>query len=402
MNWHRVKTVFRKEIVDALRDRRTIISSIVIPIILFPLLTIGFGTVAAKSVKKMSQEVPSVMILGTNNAPELTARLSTNQAFSIVAPDTNYVAEINDKKLRAALEIPAGFETAIRAGEAHPPEVKIYHYASEMRSDFAVRALQKVLQDYREEIVGQRLKAKGMSSEILQPFQTTQQNVASAKKVGGNLLGGIVPYMLILLCLVGAMNPAMDITAGEKERGTIETILASPITRLELVVGKFLMVLTMSLATTVISLLSYGLTFSLPFMALREITKSGAISLDLSLASVLSLFMLVLPLAIMFSALLLAVSVFAKSYKEAQSYVSPLMAVVIFPAVAVMMPGVELNASLAAVPILNVSLVCKEVLSGTYHWGLIGIVFASSCAYAAIALALATHLFKKESVLFRS
>ncbi len=402
MNWHRVKTVFLKEIIDALRDRRTIISSIVIPIVLFPLLTIGFGTVAAKSVKKISQEIPTVMLLGTNNAPELAARLSTNQAFTLVAPGTNYVAKINDKKLRAALEIPAGFETAIQAGEVHPPEVKIYHYASEMRSDFAVRALQKALQEYREEIVSQRLKAKGMSSEVLKPFQTTQQNVASAKKVGGNLLGGLVPYMLILLCLVGAMNPAMDITAGEKERGTIETILASPISRMELVFGKFLMVLTMSLGTTVISLLSYGLTFSLPFLALREVTKSGPISLDLSVASVLSLFMLVLPLAIMFSALLLAVSVFAKSYKEAQSYVSPLMALVIFPAVAVMMPGVELNAGLAAVPILNVSLVCKEVLSGTYHWGLIGIVFASSCAYAALALAMATHLFKKESVLFRS
>jgi sodium transport system permease protein len=402
MNWRRIRTVFRKELVDALRDRRTIISTIIVPIILFPLLTIGFGAVAAKAVKKMSQETPSVMILGAEYAPDLAAQLATNRAFTVTKPRANYVAEINDKQLRAAVEIPPGFEAALLAGNAPPPEIKICHYASEMRSEFAVRALQKALLDYRDQIVAKRLRDKGMNSDVLRPFETLQQNVASAKKVGGNLLGGLVPYMLILLCLVGAMNPAMDITAGEKERGTIETILASPITRLELVLGKFFMVLTMSLCTTVISLLSYGLTFSLPFFALRELTKSGPVSLDLSLGSVLSLFVLVVPLAIMFSGLLLATSVFAKSYKEAQSYVSPLMALVIIPAVAVMMPGVDLNFSLAMIPILNVSLVCKEVLSGTYHWGLISIVFLSSCGYAAIALSLAVHFFKKEAVLFRS
>ncbi len=111
---------------------------------------------------------------------------------------------------------------------------------------------------------------------------------------------------------------------------------------------------------------------------------------------------LVLPVAVFFAALLLAISLFAKSYKEAQSYISPLIIVVIMPAVIGMLPGVELNAKLALVPILNLSLVCKEMLSGVWHWDYIALIFGSSCVYAAIALGFAVKMFNREDVMFRA
>ena len=402
MNWPRIATVFRKELVDALRDRRTIISSLVIPILLFPVLILGFGAVATKAVRKMSRETSSIMLLGAEHAPALAGLLRTNQGFSIEPTRPDYAAAISDKKLRAAVEFPAGFEAALASPTTNPPQVKIYHYASEMRSEFALHSLREIIERYRNRIVKERLAAKGLTRDLLRPFEAIDENVASPEKVGGNLLGGLVPYMLILLCLIGAMNPAMDITAGEKERGTIETLLASPITRRDLVLGKFFMVLAVCLFTAIVSLVSYGITFSLPFFALKELSELGPLKLDLSLASILFLFVLVVPLAVMFSALLLALSSFAKSYKEAQSYVAPLMVIVIFPAVAVMLPGIELNYGLALVPVLNVSLVCTEVLSGTYHWGLIFLVFTASSAYAIAALSATVYLFKQEAVLFRS
>ena len=111
---------------------------------------------------------------------------------------------------------------------------------------------------------------------------------------------------------------------------------------------------------------------------------------------------LVLPVAVFFAALLLAISLFAKSYKEAQSYISPLIVVVIMPAVIGLLPGVELNAKLALVPILNLSLVCKEMLSGVWHWNYIALIFGSSCVYAAIALGFAVKMFNREDVMFRA
>jgi sodium transport system permease protein len=109
-----------------------------------------------------------------------------------------------------------------------------------------------------------------------------------------------------------------------------------------------------------------------------------------------------LPLAVLFSAGLITISLFAKSYKEAQSYISPLMIVVIVPAVAAMLPGVELTAKLALIPILNVSLLCKELVTGTYHWNFIALIFLSTCVYASAALYLAVKMFQREDVLFRS
>ena len=114
------------------------------------------------------------------------------------------------------------------------------------------------------------------------------------------------------------------------------------------------------------------------------------------------LFGMVAPVAVFFSALLLAISLFAKSYKEAQSYVSPLIIVVIMPAVIGMLPGVELTARTALIPILNLSLVCKEMLSGVWNWGYIALIFGSSCAYAALALAFCVRLFNREDVMFRA
>jgi sodium transport system permease protein len=213
----------------------------------------------------------------------------------------------------------------------------------------------------------------------------------------------LVPYFVIILSLTGAMYPAMDLTVGEKERGTIETILCSPISRISLVLGKFFLVLTASLATTALAIASMGLTLAAAGKMVRDLPQVSSMGLQFQVtpATVIWVFVMVVPLAILFSAALLAISVFAKSFKEAQSYLSPLTIVVIAPAIVSILPGVELNAGLALVPILNTSLVSKEIVSGTYHWNYIALIFGSSCVYAAAALWVAIRLFQREDVLFR-
>ena len=210
--------------------------------------------------------------------------------------------------------------------------------------------------------------------------------------------------MVIILSMTGAIYPAIDLTAGEKERGTMETILSSPVSRLDLVLGKFLLVFSASLTTAVLSVTSMGLSFAYMGHALSNSanTSGAGIHMNLGLTSVIAVFLMALPLSILFSAALMTIALFAKTYKEAQSYLTPMTFVVIFPAIAAMLPGVELTPKLALIPILNVSLLCKELVTGTYHWNFIAIIFSSTCVYAAAALFLAIKMFQRESVLFRS
>ena len=400
-----VGTVFRKELLDQLRDRRTLISMVVIPIVLFPLLTIGLGALMGKLLEKARQEKATVMLLGAEHAPALAQRLHATEGIRVVPPAADYAMQISEKKVRAAVEFPEGFEEKLHSGGAETPTVKILHYAGELRSQFALRTLQKVLGDYRDTVVEERLRARNLSPDLLEPFKSVDENVAPPEKVGGAVLGGLIPYFIIILSLTGAAYPAIDLTAGEKERGTIETILASPVRRTELVLGKFLMVFVASLTTTALAIASFAATFLIVGQQFgASLNKPGmkGMAFVISSKAVAAVFFMVLPLAVLFSAALLAISLLAKSYKEAQSYIQPLIIVVILPAVVGLLPGVELNAKLALVPVLNVSLVSKEILTGNYPWGLIGLIFGSSSLYAAAALFVAVRAFQRESVLFRT
>lgn len=193
----------------------------------------------------------------------------------------------------------------------------------------------------------------------------------------------------------------------------METLLCSPVARIDIVLGKFLMILTASLATVACSLTSMALTFSVGGGILAQRIGGSSVAAQRTAEKVISMTTLdplglvavlgmVLPMVVLFAAGLFTISLFAKSFKEAQSYVSPLIIVIIMPAAIGTLPGVELNARLALVPILNVSLASKELVSGVWHWGYLAIIFGSTCLYAAIALGLAVRMFNREDVLFRA
>ncbi len=400
MNLTSIGIIYRKELIDTLRDRRTIISTIVLPILMFPVLTLGFGFVAARSMMKVQREGSTIMLLGETNAPALGEKIRQTGGIRVIPPSDDFVTRISDKKLHAAVEFPWRFAEELNANRR--PVVKIYDFAGETRSQVAVALLRRILEDYRDQLVEARLMENGLSKDVLKPFESKEENVAPPEKVGGNAIGGLFPYLIIFLCFMGALAPAIDLTVGEKERGTIETILASPVNRVDLVVGKFLMVFTASLVTATVSLASFALTFSLPFLAAREFSRKSRIPFDVSATGVAAVLFMMLPLTIMFAAVLMTISLLSKTSKEANSYVAPLMLLVLMPAMAALVPGFDLNARLALIPVLNVSLVSKEVLTGNYPWLLILLVFGSSCVYAAAALSLAVAAFQRESVLFRT
>jgi len=403
MSLRNVGIVYRKELVDSLRDRRTVISMIVVPLLVMPLLSIGMGVLSFTLVGLAMRETPRVMILGGQDSPRVMAELAELKDVRIVPARPDYNEEILNKQIRAAVEIPEGFQAKLDAGESST--VKIYLYEGELRSGFGADRVQRFFSNLRDRTVRERFEERRLPANLAHPFDIVQKNVAPPEKVGGEILGGLVPYFVILLCLTGAMYPAMDLTAGEKERGTIETILCSPVSRTHLVFGKFLMVLTASIATAGLAIASMAVSFGAGKKILLAFTNGvadPALQISITGKAVASLSFVVLPLAIFFSAALLALSIFAKSFKEAQSYISPLMIVVVLPAVGAILPGMELNPLLALVPVMNTSLVGKEIITGTYHWPLIVLIFLSSSVYAAAALAIAVKLFQREDVLFRT
>jgi sodium transport system permease protein len=369
---------------------------------MFPLLTVGMGYLTMTFLGKARQEVPQVMILGGEDSPRLMARLQQFKGIEIVPARPDYVDEISNKAIRAAVQVPSGFDAALdRGGPAH---VTIFNYEGEIKSEFASESLERFFDDVRDQTAKAALAAHHLPASLLEPVTVEKKNVAPPEKVGGAALGGFVPYFVIILCLTGAMYPAMDLTAGEKERGTMETILCSPVSRTDLVMGKFLMVVTASLTTAILAITSMALSFSYAknFVPGMATGADSPFHVTIGLKGVFAVFAMVLPLSVLFSGVLLAISLFAKSFREAQSYVSPLTFVVIMPAIASLLPGIELNAKTALIPILSTSLVSKEIVSATYHWGYIALIFVTSCIYASAAIAYAVHLFNREDVLFRA
>ncbi|HWA86889.1 MAG TPA: ABC transporter permease [Opitutus sp.] len=405
MSWHGITTVYVKELRDLLRDKRTVRSMIIIPVVVMPALTFGVGKIATVLVSKARAETPTVMVLGGADSPGVVARLRSEAKIRLVPEAADWKQEVSDKRIRAAVKLPEHFEADLRTGAALP--VVIYDYQGELKSGFAAGEIEKFFHGLSTQTAKERLAEHGLPATLVQPFETRRENVAPPEKVGGNALGGIVPYMIIILCFMGAVYPALDLTAGEKERGTMETLLCSPVSRVDIVLGKFLMVLTSSLSAMALSLLSMAASFFLlgSLIAGGARAAAKAASGPLPMIDPLGIFGvlgMVLPVAVLFSAVIFTVALFAKSFKEAQSYVQPMVFIVIMPAIVGMLPGIDLNARLALVPILNLSLVCKEMLSGVWHWGYIGVIFGSTCLYAAAALALAVRMFKREDVIFRA
>ncbi|MCF3648658.1 ABC transporter permease [Synoicihabitans lomoniglobus] len=409
MNWNIISTVFRKELRDSVRDKRTLISTLVVPTVVIPVLFFGAGFVMKKVISKAQEEASSVMIIGGEDSPAVVAAITANEEFNIVPTRDDYKDAVSNKEIRIAVDIPPGFDAAITGDKA--PTLKIYHYQGEMKSNMGRNQMRNFLFDYREDAVQSALAARGLPETLAKPFEVETENVAPPEKVGGNAVGGFVPYMIVILCFTGAMYPAMDLTAGEKERGTMETLLCSPVNRINIVMGKFLMVLAASAATVALTVVMMGVSA----VVAGKVFASGAVASGAGAGAegggmgmlidplgLVGVFAMVVPVAMLFAAVQLTVALFAKSFKEAQSYVSPLMIVVIMPTAMGMLPGIELTAKTAMIPIMNLSLVCKEMLSGVWNWHYIALIFGSSAVYAGIALWLCVKMFDRESVMFRA
>ena len=398
MSFRNTMIVYRKELLDFLRDRRTIKSMIVVPIFIFPLLTIGMTYVSYHFISQAQHEIPRTMILGGEDSPKLMAKLRQFKQINIVPVYGDYTAEILHKKIRAAVKVPPHFDALLQQGDQI--HVSIYYSKEEISSQFAADAIAKFFNELRDETARSTLVTHNLPATFLESIVVNEENITPLELAAGSVIARLLPYLIIVLCLNGATTPAIDLTAGEKERGTMETILCSPVSRTDLVLGKFLLVFTASFTTALLAITSMSLC-SIYAQKLVAVGGTSALHPVVAVRATAAVFAMVLPLSVFFSAALLALALFARTFREAQSYVSPLMMMVVLAAGTSFLPGVELNPRTIFIPILNTSLVSREILAGTDHWGFIVMVFAGSCVYAGMAIFYAVRLFNDEKVLFR-
>ncbi len=403
MQLSNIITISKKEMTDTLRDRRTLIFMLLIPMVAIPVLMMAVSSLMVSQITKVKGETSEIVVEGESFLPEDLQRMFVEApGLSIKTRDEfegkDLTNELKQGKLQALVVVADGFDSDLE--QENRTEIEILYDESEMKSEFARDKIEDILADYKDQIIHERMKQRDISTEILTPFAIKTQNVAPLQKMVGKKFGTILPYLIIVMCFMGAMYPAIDLAAGEKERGTLETLLVSPATRGEFVIGKYIVILTTGIIAAFLSLGS--LVFSLNYMV-EDIFKgmSKMLAIEFDVQTIVLVFLIVLPLAGIFAGLLLSVSIFARSFKEAQSYVNAFNMAILLPPLVSLLPGVELGYKMAMIPVVNASLIMRDAISGSIQWHFVLIALVSNAILAAVALVFCKKWFERESVLFR-
>ena len=492
MTWRNVFLIFRREVLDQLRDRRTLFMVAVLPLLLYPVMGIGMVQMTVM----FSEQPRTVVILGANELPSMPLVKGSRFAetwFRIPA-DADKLrvltdADSPDEKLskdeaaertklvqratqlrellgqRMQLEVKAAaareakqpvevlrLENALRdLGEPlgalfsssgiqvliviprdfkqnldrlrteltrrdaadtpiaafNFPRPLIVQNSADEKSVIAHNRVTKVMDEWERSLLREYLRNSGLPEDLPTPVKPTELDLAEQNQVSANVWAKLFPALLILMALTGAFYPAVDLAAGEKERGTMETLLICPATRTEIVLGKFLTVMLFSASTALLNLSSLGLTGK--YMASLAggggaASRMGDLSLP-PLASLVWVVVMLLPLASLFSALCIALATFAKSSKEGQYYLTPLLMVTMGLTVFCASPAVEIEPFYSVMPVVGPALLLKGLLKATgpstelYVYAIP--VLLTSIGYSLLALWWAIEQFGSEEVLFR-
>lgn len=395
--------IYLKELLELARDRRTFFFTVFIPVFAMPLIFTGFGYVSSSMFKQASQAEMTYSIFGKDHAPALAARFAREKGFRevVLASPADIKTAIGDDRIKFALVIPAGFEASLAQQQQG---VIALHYNSAVTVDLTRKRVMSVIGGQNRLLREQALSALNLNKEqlryALDPITLQDHSTADKREQMGAVVGGMLPYILLMVCLMAAMYPAIDTGAGEKERGTLETLLLAPVSRSALVMAKFLMLFTVGLTSALLMIGSLGLllTFFGPVLGGDLVQMVRAIGLlDLAMVA-----LMLVPTAAIFAAILLSISVYAKSYKEAAGLISPLIIVTVLPTLVALLPGVELNWKWAMVPMTNVSLAMKELVKGTMDYSMFWVILLSTTLTAGALLALCRWWFNREQVLFRN
>jgi sodium transport system permease protein len=426
MRWSNLSVIVRREIRDQFRDRRTLFMIFVLPILLYPILGIGVVQFASA----LEQKPRLVVVVGAEYLPKAPPLLNTQRnGFNPALFDSPAEAERmivrhesgsspwGDRRLReqairrddaaAVMIIPRDLPDQLEREKEI--DIAIQYNSVDEPSQITYLRLKELLDRWQRSIRDHRLERDQKTKSYAEPIQVKAEDVATARELGGSVWSRLFPFLLVMMSLTGAFYPAIDLCAGEKERGTMETLLISPASRSEIVLGKFLTVMLASVMTAILNLVSMGLT---GLQLANQVGVMAAGARDRFANSMLSpptlqaaiwMVLLLIPLAAFFSAVCLSLAVLARSMKEGQYYMTPLYIICMPLVFLTLMPGVELDLFYSLVPITGVALLLRALILGNYDVALRFFlpVLVPTLVYAAVALRWAIDQFQREDVLFR-
>lgn len=414
MRWWRMAL---KELREILRDRRTIVTLIGMPLLIYPLLGVTFQKLLfsqATATQKIEYRIAFAglqdsrifqrvfaqgLLLRAKEQGTLGKQIKSPQG-TIDDPIWQYMSpgEANTRVDVAQFVADRTADIGIRVvdgGEDGPWNIELTYRAGSQFSLDARRAIEDCLRTVNDVVIKDRLRQLDPPIEI--PIETTAKSVASADTGTPFSMGTLIPLILILMTVTGAVYPAIDLTAGERERGTLEALISAPVPRHELLFAKYLAVLTVALLTALANLTSMVITAYSSGLETLLFGPDG-----ISLGMLAKIFGLLFVFAGFFSAVILILTSFARSFKEAQAYLIPVMLVSLAPGILCLLPGIEMNGWMSVTPLVNIVILARDIFDGRGQSVWTVATLLSTVLYSAVALSIAAKIFGTDAVLYGS
>ena len=387
--------IAKKEFLDMFRDKRTLLRMILIPLLAFPLILYIITKIQASQNEKEASKELTVGYFLNNQSSEMVERMDTlaQYVFTEYADTAQLKADILSEKINLGIWYSSDFDTTYAAGKQATYGVFYRGADGEEHTRF-----EELLAAQSSIYVQKRLALNQLPSDYVEPFSVVSADLSTVQEIIGKYAGGFLPYIFMAFCFMGCMLPAIDLFAGEKERGTIETLLATPVNRVHILLGKMIVVASFGLLSATIALV--GLIGSL-FLIGDGGELTTAIAKIITPQLVIMLYVFLIPIAIFFSGLMIPISVYSRSFKEAQSILTPLNMLVILPTMVGFLPGLELNYTTAFIPVVNVVMATKAIIAGNAEIGPLLVTFLSLILLSVIAVFISFKQFGKEESVLR-
>ena len=380
-------TVFLKEVKENLRDRRTLISAFLTGPLLGPLMFVMLINITLNRELDKAEKPLPVPVIGAEYAPNLIAALRVGGVVPGAAVADPEQA-VRKQEADVVLRIAANYGKAWRKGE--PVQVELFYDSSQRDANTSVERVTQLVEGYARQQGALRLVARGLSPSAAWPLQVARRDQATPQS-RAVLMFAMLPYFFVITIFMGGMYLAIDLTAGERERQSLEPLFANPVPRWKILCGKLAAICVFSTASLLITLLAFAVVGQ--FIPTEKI----GMELDLGLHFAMNVLLLMLPLVLLLSALQSMVAAFAKSYREAQTYLSLLMLVPIIPSAVLSFMPIKAQSWMYAVPLLGQNLGIMQLLRGDgVSAEQIGLCLAGSLVAALVAVLATIQLYRSE------
>ena len=396
---NKIKTLVRKEILDILRDKKTLIMMVAVPILLYPSMIIGMVLIMSM-IASSQQETVHIAAYSSEYETQVEA---LREIYLENEEDFNLKLEflpLSEEEKESSKE---DYDAWISFSESEKGiEIVVEYTSTNQDSGYTESMLEDLAFLYKDKLLAEKLEAHGLTEEFLKPVIYEAKDSVSVSESAGMNLGGSIGMLLVVTIMLGAFYPAIDATTGEKERGTLETLLTLPVSNFQMIMSKYIAVALFACVTAVLSLLSLGASVVFLVNSVTDEVSEGFAGIDFSM--ILSwmpvLFLVMIVTALLITAFSMIFCVFAKSFKEANNYITPVMLIVMFASMAGMLPSVELNYKTALIPIVNVSLLIKQVMAQQMNLALAGITIGINLCYSILVVWILAKMYDSENILF--